>query len=155
MVKFHHERFKLLFQIISSGGILIIYILVAFISCIILYYTYYTFSFNFFCLEILKGFAAGYVKIRLTKFLGISLGQRRRLTLQLPVPGPFLTRIITFFTRRGPKLLRNRDRLGKGGWGLVCRMFLICGKITLYLCQPYSHVDPWTLFFLLHNPISF
>eukprot|EP00434_Breviolum_minutum_P031805 symbB.v1.2.028131.t1/scaffold2948.1/size94957/3 len=31
----------------------------------------------------------------------ISLGQRR-LTLQLPVPGPFLTRIITFFTRKSP-----------------------------------------------------
>lgn len=34
-------------------------------------------------------------------------------------------------------------------------MFLTCGKITLYLCQPYSHVDPLTLFFLVHNPISF
>jgi hypothetical protein len=34
----------------------------------------------------------------LTKFFGFSLGQRR-LTLTLPVPGPFLTRIITFFTR--------------------------------------------------------
>lgn len=62
------------------------------------------FPFNFFCLKILNGFAAGYVKIRLTKFLGISLGQRR-LTLQLPVPGPFLTRIITFFTRRDKLLL--------------------------------------------------
>jgi len=48
------------------------------------------------------GLAFRYVKIRLTKFLGISLGQRRRLTLQLPVPGPFLTRIITFFTRKSP-----------------------------------------------------
>ena len=41
---------------------------------------------------------SGYVKLRLTKFLGFSLGQRR-LTLTLPVPGPFLTRIISFFTR--------------------------------------------------------
>ncbi|CAL1132757.1 unnamed protein product [Cladocopium goreaui] len=47
------------------------------------------------------GLAFRYVKVRLTKFFGFSLGQRR-LTLTLPVPGPFLTRIITFFTRKTP-----------------------------------------------------
>ena len=45
-----------------------------------------------------EGWHSGYVKVRLTKFFGFSLGERR-LTLTLPVPGPFLTRIITFFTR--------------------------------------------------------
>jgi len=41
------------------------------------------------------------VKARLTRFFGLSLG-RRRLTLTLPVPGPLITRIISFFTRRPP-----------------------------------------------------
>jgi len=41
------------------------------------------------------------VKARLTRFFGFSLG-RRRLTLTLPVPGPLITRIISFFTRRPP-----------------------------------------------------
>jgi len=41
------------------------------------------------------------VKARLTRFFGLSLG-RRRLTLTLPVPGPLISRIISFFTRRPP-----------------------------------------------------
>ena len=41
------------------------------------------------------------MKLRLRRFFGISLGSRR-LTLTLPVPGPFLTRLITFFTRKAP-----------------------------------------------------
>eukprot|EP00929_Paragymnodinium_shiwhaense_P015580 TRINITY_DN123696_c0_g1_i1.p1 TRINITY_DN123696_c0_g1~~TRINITY_DN123696_c0_g1_i1.p1 ORF type:complete len:345 (-),score=40.93 TRINITY_DN123696_c0_g1_i1:182-1216(-) len=42
-----------------------------------------------------------YVKARVTKFFGLPLFGRR-LTLTLPVPGPFLTSIICFFTRKKP-----------------------------------------------------
>ncbi|CAE7326887.1 Cbp20-A [Symbiodinium natans] len=41
------------------------------------------------------------VRARVTKFFGIPLGSRR-LTLTLPVPGPFLTRVLSFFTRKPP-----------------------------------------------------
>ncbi|CAJ1429726.1 unnamed protein product [Effrenium voratum] len=44
---------------------------------------------------------SGFVRARLAKFFGIPLG-KRRLTLTFPVPGPLLTRVITFFTRRAP-----------------------------------------------------
>ncbi|CAE8614326.1 unnamed protein product [Polarella glacialis] len=42
-----------------------------------------------------------FIKARITRIFGLSLG-RRRLTLTLPVPGPLLTRIISFFTRQTP-----------------------------------------------------
>lgn len=42
-----------------------------------------------------------YVQARIRRFFGIPLGGRR-LTLTLPVPGPLLTRILSFFTRRPP-----------------------------------------------------
>lgn len=42
-----------------------------------------------------------FVKARITRFFGIPLGSRR-LTLTLPVPGPFVTRILSFFTRKAP-----------------------------------------------------
>lgn len=42
-----------------------------------------------------------YVQARVRRFFGIPLGDRR-ITLTLPVPGPLLTRVISFFTRRPP-----------------------------------------------------
>lgn len=42
-----------------------------------------------------------FVKARVSRFFGLPLGGRR-LTLTLPVPGPFVTRIISFFTRKPP-----------------------------------------------------
>ncbi|CAJ1404521.1 unnamed protein product [Effrenium voratum] len=47
------------------------------------------------------GLVFRFVRARLAKFFGIPLG-KRRLTLTFPVPGPLLTRVITFFTRRAP-----------------------------------------------------
>ena len=41
------------------------------------------------------------VKLRLRRLFGIALGSRR-LTLTLPVPGPFLTRLISAFTGKKP-----------------------------------------------------
>lgn len=42
-----------------------------------------------------------YVQARVTRLFGIPLGGRR-LTLTLPVPGPLLTRVLSFFTRKPP-----------------------------------------------------
>ncbi|CAE7854496.1 Cbp20-A [Symbiodinium necroappetens] len=42
-----------------------------------------------------------YIRARVKSFFGIPLGGRR-LTLTLPVPGPFLTRVLSFFTRKPP-----------------------------------------------------
>ena len=50
-------------------------------------------------------------------FFGIPLGGRR-FTLTLPVPGPFLTRVLSFFTRPGG------DSLSPGLFGL--RVFGFC-----------------------------
>ncbi|CAE7601840.1 Cbp20 [Symbiodinium sp. CCMP2456] len=42
-----------------------------------------------------------YIRARVKSFFGIPLGGRR-LTLTLPVAGPFLTRVLSFFTRKPP-----------------------------------------------------
>jgi len=42
-----------------------------------------------------------FVRARVTKFFGLPLGGRR-LTITLPVPGPLLSRVISFFTRKAP-----------------------------------------------------
>jgi len=42
-----------------------------------------------------------FIRARVKSFFGIPLGGRR-FTLTLPVPGPFLTRVLSFFTRKPP-----------------------------------------------------
>jgi len=51
--------------------------------------------------DVRVGLVFRFVRARVTKFFGIPLGGRR-LTLTLPVPGPLLNRIVSFFTRRPP-----------------------------------------------------
>lgn len=93
------------------------YILVAFISCIILYYTYYTFSFNFFCLEILKGFAARLCEDPLDQVLR----HLSRPTTPVDVATTSTWTVSDadhhIFHQEGSQTVALWDRLGKGGWG--------------------------------------